>query len=100
MPNPTPHVPQGHAAAHHPGDPAPRSCCRSRSSIDDFIITYFVSGPSTTTFPVRIFGQSRTATPPQINVLASMILFGSIIVSWSTATLLGQRRQAARQARA
>ena len=29
-------------------------------SIDDFIITYFVSGPSTTTFPVRIFGQSRT----------------------------------------
>ena len=39
-------------------------------SIDDFIITYFVSGPSTTTFPIRIFGQSRTATPPQINVLA------------------------------
>ena len=38
-------------------------------SIDDFIITYFVSGPDTTTFPVRIFNQSRTATPPQINVL-------------------------------
>ena len=60
-------------------------------SIDDFIITYFVSGPSTTTFPVRIFGQSRTATPPQINVLASMILFGSIAVL-AVATLLGQRR--------
>jgi spermidine/putrescine transport system permease protein len=60
-------------------------------SIDDFIITYFVSGPSTTTFPVRIFGQSRTATPPQINVLASMILFGSIIVL-AVGTLLGQRR--------
>ena len=62
-------------------------------SIDDFIITYFVSGPSTTTFPVRIFGQSRTATPPQINVLASMILFGSIIVL-AVATLFGQRRAA------
>jgi spermidine/putrescine transport system permease protein len=61
-------------------------------SIDDFIITYFVSGPSTTTFPVRIFGQSRTATPPQINVLASMILFGSIIVL-AVGTLLGQRRE-------
>jgi spermidine/putrescine transport system permease protein len=47
-------------------------------SIDDFIITYFVSGPSTTTFPVRIFGQSRTATPPQINVLSTMILIVSI----------------------
>ncbi len=61
-------------------------------SIDDFIITYFVSGPSTTTFPVRIFGQSRTATPPQINVLASMILFGSVIVL-AVGTLLGQRRE-------
>lgn len=67
-------------------------------SIDDFIITYFVSGPSTTTFPVRIFGQSRTATPPQINVLASMILFGSIAVL-AIGTALGQRR-ARRMARA
>ena len=47
-------------------------------SIDDFIITYFVSGPDTTTFPVRIFGQSRTATPPQINVLSAMILIASV----------------------
>jgi spermidine/putrescine transport system permease protein len=47
-------------------------------SIDDFIITYFVSGPDTTTFPVRIFNQSRTATPPQINVLSTMILLVSI----------------------
>lgn len=61
-------------------------------SIDDFIITYFVSGPDTTTFPVRIFGQSRTATPPQINVLASMILFGSIAVM-VLGSYLGQRRQ-------
>jgi spermidine/putrescine transport system permease protein len=61
-------------------------------SIDDFIITYFVSGPSTTTFPVRIFSQSRTATPPQINVLASMILFGSIIVM-AVGSWLGTRRQ-------
>lgn len=49
-------------------------------SIDDFIITYFVSGPSTTTFPVRIFGQSRTATPPQINVLSTMILIVSVTI--------------------
>jgi spermidine/putrescine transport system permease protein len=61
-------------------------------SIDDFIITYFVSGPSTTTFPVRIFSQSRTATPPQINVLASMILFGSVAVMF-VGSWLGIRRQ-------
>jgi len=61
-------------------------------SVDDFIITYFVSGPSTTTFPVRIFGQSRTATPPQINVLATMILVVSVSVMF-VATWFGQRRQ-------
>ncbi len=61
-------------------------------SIDDFIITYFVSGTSTNTFPVRIFSQSRTATPPQINVLASMILFGSVAVMF-VGSWLGIRRQ-------
>jgi spermidine/putrescine transport system permease protein len=61
-------------------------------SIDDFIITYFVSGTSTNTFPVQIFGQSRVATPPQINVLASMILFGSIAVL-AIGTWMGTRRQ-------
>ena len=60
-------------------------------SIDDFIITYFVSG-NAQTFPVQIFGQSRVGTPPQINVLASMILFGSIAVM-AIASILGARRQ-------
>jgi spermidine/putrescine transport system permease protein len=66
-------------------------------SIDDFIITYFVAGQEQT-FPIRIFGQSRTATPPQINVLATMILIASVLVL-GIGTLLGQRR-ARRMARA
>ena len=61
-------------------------------SIDDFIITYFVSGPSTTTFPVRIFGQSRTATPPQINVLSTMILIVSVSIL-AIGTFAGERRR-------
>ncbi|MSO36903.1 MAG: ABC transporter permease [Acidimicrobiia bacterium] len=61
-------------------------------SIDDFIITYFVSGPDITTFPVRIFGQSRTATPPQINVLATLILISSVSVM-VLVTWFGQRRK-------
>ena len=61
-------------------------------SIDDFIITYFVSGPDTTTFPVRIFNQSRTATPPQINVLSTMILLVSVTVL-AAGTAIGALRQ-------
>lgn len=60
-------------------------------SIDDFIITYFVSGPDTTTFPVRIFGQSRTATPPQINVLSTMILLVSVAILFA-GTLFRRKR--------
>ncbi len=46
-------------------------------SIDDFIITFFNSG-SEETFPLRIFGASRTQISPQINVLATVVLLGSI----------------------
>jgi spermidine/putrescine transport system permease protein len=42
-------------------------------SIDDFIITLFNAGPEVT-FPLYIFGASRVAVPPQINVLATFIL--------------------------
>lgn len=46
-------------------------------SIDDFIITFFNAG-SVETFPIRIFGASRTEISPQINVLATVILLVSI----------------------
>lgn len=46
-------------------------------SIDDFIITFFNAG-STETFPLRIFGASRTEISPQINVLATIILLASV----------------------
>ena len=46
-------------------------------SIDDFIITFFNAG-TTETFPLRIFGASRTEISPQINVLATMMLLASV----------------------
>jgi spermidine/putrescine transport system permease protein len=41
-------------------------------SIDDFVITYFNAG-STTTFPLFVWGAARVATPPQINVIGTAI---------------------------
>jgi spermidine/putrescine transport system permease protein len=41
-------------------------------SIDDFVITYFNSG-QTITFPLFVWGSARVATPPQINVIGTMI---------------------------
>lgn len=63
-------------------------------SIDDYIITSFVAGDSTTTFPMRIFNANKTEIPPQVNVIATAILVvtGSLMV-------LGARR-AIKQAKA
>src|SRR5574338_1409895 len=41
-------------------------------SIDDYVITSFVSG-ATRTFPLWVFGVSRLGVPPEVNVLGTLI---------------------------
>jgi spermidine/putrescine transport system permease protein len=48
-------------------------------SLDDFIITLFTAG-STLTYPLYVNNAAKTALPPQINVLATMILLGSLLL--------------------
>jgi spermidine/putrescine transport system permease protein len=60
-------------------------------SIDDFIITYFNAG-SLLTFPLQIFGEQQRKIPPQINVLATMILIVSVSLL-VVGTLAGNRRR-------
>jgi spermidine/putrescine transport system permease protein len=48
-------------------------------SIDDYIITSFNAG-NTVTFPLWVYGASRTGIPPQVNVMGTLIfLFGVIL---------------------
>lgn len=48
-------------------------------SLDDFIVTYFVSG-SSVTYPLYVNAAVKAAVPPQINVLATAILVISLIL--------------------
>lgn len=48
-------------------------------SLDDFIITYFVSG-SEVTYPLYVNAAVKAAVPPQINVLATAILVVSLLL--------------------
>jgi spermidine/putrescine transport system permease protein len=48
-------------------------------SLDDFIITYFVSG-STVTYPLFVNAAVKAAVPPQINVIATAILVISLVL--------------------
>ena len=47
-------------------------------SIDDFVITFFVSGPGSTTLPVRVFSMIRMGVTPEVNALSSAMLLASI----------------------
>jgi spermidine/putrescine transport system permease protein len=48
-------------------------------SVDDFVITYFVSG-GTTTFPLFVWGAARVSVPPQVNVIASAVFLVALLV--------------------
>jgi spermidine/putrescine transport system permease protein len=58
-------------------------------SVDDFVITNFNAG-STVTFPLYVWGAARVATPPQINIIATMIFFATLALM--LLTVLQQRR--------
>ncbi|MDL2233156.1 ABC transporter permease [Ruminococcaceae bacterium OttesenSCG-928-L11] len=42
-------------------------------SLDDFIISYFVSGPTSQTLPITIFSMTRRKVSPEINALSTII---------------------------
>jgi spermidine/putrescine transport system permease protein len=47
-------------------------------SIDDYVITSFVAG-RTTTFPLWVFGVSRIGVPPEVNVLGTLIFVTALL---------------------
>jgi spermidine/putrescine transport system permease protein len=60
-------------------------------SLDDFVITNFVAG-QTTTFPLWVFGAQRIGFPPQVNVMGTL-LFGAGLLA-AIANVVVQRRRA------
>ena len=59
-------------------------------SVDDFVITYFVSG-SEVTFPVYVWGAARVGAPPQVNVIGTAIFV--IALTAAFLNVLFQTRQ-------
>ena len=65
-------------------------------SIDDYVITSFNAG-QTTTFPLFIFGATRQGVPPEVNVLATMLLVAVLVLMGLNVVI--QRRLARRERR-
>ncbi|WP_306028017.1 ABC transporter permease [Stappia sp. MMSF_3263] len=50
-------------------------------SMDDLVITYFISGVDSTTLPVFIYGMLRRGIKPEINAIATVMLLFSFLVA-------------------
>lgn len=61
-------------------------------SLDDFVITFFTSGPDTVTFPVKVYSLVRRGVSPEINAAST-----ALIVITVAATILAMKLQSADQ---
>lgn len=59
-------------------------------SLDDFVITFFTTGPGGTTLPIEVFGRIRRAISPEINAISTLMLVMSMLLIIVSQTL--QRR--------
>ncbi|PZP24526.1 ABC transporter permease [Pseudomonas kuykendallii] len=50
-------------------------------SMDDLVITYFISGVDSTTLPVFIYGMIRRGIKPEINAIATLLLLASLLIA-------------------
>ncbi len=59
-------------------------------SLDDFVITFFTTGPGGTTLPIEVFGRIRRSISPEINAISTVMLMMSMLLIIISQTL--QRR--------
>ena len=65
-------------------------------SLDDVVITSFVSGPGTTTLPILVWSKVRLGVTPDINALATVIVL-IVTVGVTIAGILLQRQESRRE---
>ncbi len=50
-------------------------------SLDEFVVSYFVTGAGISTLPVKIFAMMKKGVTPEINALASLLLMVSVVLA-------------------
>lgn len=51
-------------------------------SLDDFVITFFTSGPGTVTFPVKVYSMVRFSVTPEINAASTILILMTLILTF------------------
>lgn len=57
-------------------------------SLEDFVITFFVTGPGATTLPLYVYSAIRFGVSPVINALSVVMILGTVVLTWSTRNFL------------
>ncbi|MGL5839040.1 MAG: ABC transporter permease [Sphingorhabdus sp.] len=50
-------------------------------SLDDFVITFFTSGPDTITFPVKVYSMVRFSVTPEVNAASTILIVLTIVLT-------------------
>lgn len=50
-------------------------------SLDDFVITFFTSGPGTLTFPVQVYSMVRFGATPEVNAASTVLLALTVLLT-------------------
>jgi len=50
-------------------------------SLDDFVITFFTSGPNNVTFPVKVYSMVRFSVTPEINAASTILVLVTIVIT-------------------
>ncbi len=50
-------------------------------SLDDFVITFFTSGPDTVTFPVKVYSMVRFSVTPEVNAASTVLIVITIALT-------------------
>ena len=51
-------------------------------SLEDFVITYFVTGPGSSTLPIYIYSAIRFGVSPVINALSVVMICGTVLLTF------------------
>jgi spermidine/putrescine transport system permease protein len=62
-------------------------------SLDDFVITFFTSGPETLTFPVKVYSMVRFGATPEVNAASTVLIVVTVVL-----TVIAMRLQRPEQA--
>jgi len=50
-------------------------------SLDDFVVSFFTSGPGSSTVPIYIYGSVKRGVTAEINALASFLIMAAVLIT-------------------